>query len=150
MKVLSHIGCKNVLSHLFYCNRLHDASGNVCNLCTRLICSSAVHSESFQKLETLHLPGLVKHAHKDFKEIFSIFNCVNEKQELFVKCFIDRSKLNHRSLSEEETNFGDFNPFGANHPTLIFNHMLTIGSRIAMSILFKNSFLALADGGHRC
>ena len=35
MKVLSHIGCKNVLSHSFYCNRLHDACGNVCNLCTR-------------------------------------------------------------------------------------------------------------------
>ena len=108
-----------------------------CNLCTRLICRSAVHSESFQKLETLHLPELMKHAHKDFKEILSIFNCVNEKQELFVNCFFDRSKLNHRSLSEEETNFEGFN-----HPILIFNHMLTIGSRIAMNILYKNLFPA--------
>ena len=84
----------------------------------------------------------MKHANKHFKEIFSILNCVNKKQELFANCFIDRSKLKHCSLSEEETNFGDFNPFGKNHPILIFNHMLTIGSRIAMNILHKNLFPA--------
>ena len=39
LKVLSYIGCTNVLSHMFYCNRLGD---NVCNLCRRLICKSPV------------------------------------------------------------------------------------------------------------
>ena len=39
LKFLNYIGCTTVLSHLFYCNRLED---NICNLCTRLICNSAV------------------------------------------------------------------------------------------------------------
>ena len=30
--------------------------------------------------------------------------------------------------------------FGANHPILIFNNMLTVGSRIGMNILHKNLF----------
>ena len=44
LKVLSYICCTNVLSHLFYCNRLKD---NICNLCTRLICNSPVLTDSF-------------------------------------------------------------------------------------------------------
>ena len=47
LKFLSYIGCKNVLSQLFYCNRLED---KICNLCTRLICNSPVLVDSFQKL----------------------------------------------------------------------------------------------------
>ena len=30
------------------------------------------------------------------------------------------------------------NPLGANHPMLIFNHVITVGSRIAISFLYKN------------
>ena len=56
LKVLSYIGCINVLSHLFYCNRLED---NICNLCTRLLCNSPVLVDSFQKFESLSLPALM-------------------------------------------------------------------------------------------
>ena len=60
LKVLSYVGSTNVLSHLFYCNRLED---NICNLCTRLICNSPVLVDSFQKLESLSLPALMATTH---------------------------------------------------------------------------------------
>ena len=92
--VLSYIGCTNVLSYLFYCNRLED---NICNF---------------------------------FQE-----------QEILINFFIDYGRVNrYKNDSKEDTNFADSNPFGANHPILIFNHMLTVGSRIAMNILHKNLF----------
>ena len=72
LKVWSYINCATVLSHLFYCNRLED---NVCNLWTRLICKSPVLVDLFQKLESLSLPAVMVSTHKDFKEIFSVFNC---------------------------------------------------------------------------
>ena len=86
LKVLSYIGCTKVLSHLFYCNRLED---NICNLCTRLICNSPVLVDSFQKLESLSLSALMVTTHKDFKEIYSIFNCSFQEQEISINCFID-------------------------------------------------------------
>ena len=138
LKVLSYIGCTNVLSHLFYCNRLED---NICNLCTRLTCNSPVLVDSFHKLESLSLPALMVTTHEDFKEIFSIFNCGFQEQENSIKCFIDCRRVNrYKNDSKEDTNFADSNPFGANHPILIFNHMLTVDSRIAMNILHKNLF----------
>ena len=60
LKVLSYVGSTNVLSHLFYCNRLKD---NICNLCTMLICNSPVLVDSFQKLESLSLPALMVTTH---------------------------------------------------------------------------------------
>ena len=138
LKVLSYIDCTNLLSHLFYCNRLED---NICNLCTRLICNSPVLIDLFQKLESLSLPPLMVTTHEDFKEIFSIFNCGFQEQEISINCFIDYRRVNrYKNDSKEDTNFADSNPFGANHPILIFNHMLTVGSRIAMNILHKNLF----------
>ena len=86
LKVLSYIGCTNVLSRLFYCNRLED---NICNLCTRLICYSPVLVGSFQKLESLSLPAFIVTTHEDFKELFSIFNCGFQEQEILINCFID-------------------------------------------------------------
>ena len=133
LKFLSYIGSTNVLFHLFYCNRLED---NICNLCTRLICNSPVLVDSFQKLESLSLPALMVTTHEDFKKIFSIFNCRFQEQEISINCFIDYRRVNqYKNDSKEHTNFADSNSFGANHPILIFNHMLTVGSRIAMNIL---------------
>ena len=103
LKVLSYIGCTNVLSHLFYCNRLED---NICNLCTRLICNSPVLIDSFQKLESLSLLALMATTHEDFKEIFSIFNCGFQEQEVSINCFIDYRRVNrYKNDSEEDTNF---------------------------------------------
>ena len=73
LKVLSYIGCTNVLSHLFYCNRLED---NICNLCTRLICNSPVLIDSLQKLESLSLPALMITTHEDFKEVLVFLTAV--------------------------------------------------------------------------
>ena len=79
--------------------------------------------------------------HEDFKEIFSIFNCGFQGQEVSINCFIGYRRVNrYKNDSKEDTNFADSNPFGANHPILIFNHMLTVGSRIARNILHKNLF----------
>ena len=77
----------------------------------------------------------------DFKEIFSIFNCGFQEQEISINCLIDYRRVNrYKNDSKEDTNFADSNPFGANYPILIFNDMLTVGSRIAMNILHKNLF----------
>ena len=131
LKVLSYIGCTNVLSYLFYCNLLED---NICNLCTRLICNSPVLVDSFQKLESLSLPALMVTTHEDLKEIFSIFNCGFQEQEISINCFIDYRRVNrYKNDKKEDTNF-------ANHPILISNHILTVGSRTAMNILHKNLF----------
>ena len=54
LKILSYIGCTNVSSHLFYCNRLKD---NICNLRPRLICNSPVLVDPFQKFEFTHTYG---------------------------------------------------------------------------------------------
>ena len=81
LKVLSYIGCTNVLSHLFYCNRLED---KICNLCTRLICNSPVLVDLSQKLESLSLPALMVTIHEDSKEIFSIFNFGFQEQEISI------------------------------------------------------------------
>ena len=79
--------------------------------------------------------------HEDFKENFSIFNCSFQEQEIPINCFIDYRRVNrYKNDSKDDTNFADSNPLGANHPILIFNHMLTVGSRIAMNILHKNLF----------
>ena len=138
LKVLNYIGCTNVLSHLFYCIRLED---NICNLCKRLICNSPVLVDSFQKLESLSSPTLMVTTHEDFKEIFSIFNCGFQEHEISINCFIDYHRVNqYKNDSKEDYSFADSSPFGANHSILIFNHMLTVGSRIAMNILHKNLF----------
>ena len=138
LRVLSYIGCANVLSHLFYFNRLED---NIFNLCTRLICNSPVLVDSFQKLESLSLFALMVTTHEDFKEIFSIFSCSFQEHEISINCFIDYRRVNrYKNDSKEDTNFAGSNPFGANHPILIFNHMLTVGSRAVMNILDKNLF----------
>ena len=97
--------------------------------------------DSFQKLESLSLSAVMVTTHKDFKEILSVFNCSFQKQEISINCFIDYRRVNrYKEDSKEDINFVDSNPFGANHPILIFNHILTVGMRIAMNILRKNLF----------
>ena len=91
LKVLSYVGCTNVLSHLFYCNRLDD---NICNLWTRLICNSPVLVDLFEQLESLSLPTLMVTTHEDFKEFCSIFNCSFQEQEISINCFIDYRRVN--------------------------------------------------------
>ena len=99
--------------------------------------------DSFQKLESLSLSAVMVTTHKDFKEILSVFNCSFQKQEISINCFIDYRRVNrYKEDSKEDINFVDSNPFGANHPILIFNHILTVGMRIAMNILHKNLFPA--------
>ena len=73
LKVVSYIGCTDVLSHLFYCNRLED---NICNSCTRLICNSPVLIDSFQKLESLSLPALIVTTHEDLRKFLVFLTAV--------------------------------------------------------------------------
>ena len=81
--------------------------------------------------------------HNYFKEIFNVFKCSFQQQEISINCFIDYRRVNcYKEDSKEDIDFADSNPFGANHPILIFNHMLTVGSRKAMNILHKNLFPA--------
>ena len=104
-------------------------------------CNSPVLVDSFQKLESLSLPALMVTTHENFKEIFSIFNCGFQEQEISINCFIDYRRVNRcKNDSKEDTDFADSNPFGANHSILIFNHMLAVVLRIAMNILHKNLF----------
>ena len=41
-------------------------------------------------------------------------------------------------MSDEQENFYDNNPFGGNHPYLIFVNFLTIYSRVTVNYLYRN------------
>ena len=55
-----------------------------------------------------------------------------------LNCFIDHAKLNNSCISDEQQNFYDINPLGANHPSLVFVNFLTVDWRVTVNYLCMN------------
>ena len=125
-----------MLAHLFFCNCEFGKNEN-CSFCARLICFKKEHSDIFDELDNIKLKHVLSEAPKDVESIFNFFCCSQEDPIFSLNCFMARSKLNFGVISLSAENFLDFNPLGANHPMLIFNHVITVRSRIAIKFFYK-------------
>ena len=135
-RLLNYVGCKFVLALLLFCNREFGKNEN-CSFCTRLICFEKQHSDIFDELDNIKLKHVLSEAPEDIESAFNFFCCSQEDTVFSLNCFMARSKQNYGVISLSAENFPDFNRLGANYPMLIFNHVITIRSRIAISFLYK-------------
>ena len=135
--LINYVGCKPVLSHMLFCNRLFE-KGQKCLMYSRMICLIKKHSHILKQLDSVSIDGLLADTPDDLKKVFELMPCENIKSVLSMKCFIDHAKLNHSCISDERQNFYDINPLVANHPALIFLNFLTVASRVTVNYLYRN------------
>ena len=135
--LINYVGCKPVLAHLLFCNRLFE-KGQKCLMCTRMICRIKKHSHILKQLDSVSIDELLADAPDDLKNVFELMHCENIKSVLSLNCFIDHAKLNHSCISDEQQNFYDINPLVANHPALVFLNFLTVASRVTVNYLYRN------------
>ena len=81
---------------------------------------------------------LIVEAPKDLRNVPELMGSKHFSSTLSMNSFVERTKLNHCSLMEEQENFSDINPLGANHPSLIFFNFLTVASRISVNFICKS------------
>ena len=135
---LSYIGCKAILGHLLYCNCL--IGKQYCFLCTRMISRESNLTEILCQLHSVSLKELLEDASESIFETYDILK--SGDRSVFLNCFIDSRKINN--LLEFTNNIPDIYPLGTNHPVLIVNRFLSVGSRILLNFLFEK-FMKLSE-----
>ena len=121
-----------MLVHLFFCNREFGKNEN-CSFCPRLNFFQKELSDIFDELYNIKWKHVLSEAPEDIASVFNFF-CYSQEDPVFsLNCFMARSMLNYGVISLPAENCPDFNPLGANHPMLIFNHVITVESKIAIN-----------------
>ena len=118
-KLINYVGCKPILTHLLFCNRFFNKRQK-CLMCTRMICRSKRHSNFLKDLDSVSINELTADAPDDLRNVFELMSCKQLNCVLSLNCYIDKSILKNCCISDEQEHFYDINPFGANHPSLIF------------------------------
>ena len=118
--LVNYVGCKPVLGHLLFCNRLFGQR-NQCNEWTRMICFDEKHAQILLILRSF---------------CCSLLDVINSI--LLLNSFITRGTINYLQIKEGQENLYDVNPLGANHPFLIFLDFMVVSSRICINYLYKS------------
>ena len=115
-KLINYVGCKPILTHLLFCNRFFNKRQK-CLMCTRMICCSERHSNFLKDLDSVSINELTADAPDDLKTCLNW--CLVNNWTVFCLWTVT-SILKNCCISDEHEHFYDINPFGANHPSLIF------------------------------
>ena len=128
---VSYVGCKPVLVHLLFCNRIFEKH-SPCSRCTRIICRIPKHSTVLSHLDLVSVDYLIQDAPDDIKKVLQLMSCENLRSIPSLNCLINCAKLNRSAIGGGQENFSDINPLGANHPPLVFISFFTVASRISI------------------
>ena len=90
--------------------------------------------EILSQPHSVSLKELLEDASESISDLYSILKCGDGS--VFLNCFMDCGKINNNVL-DFTNNFPNIYPLGENHPMLIVNHFLCVGSRIFWNVLFK-------------
>ena len=97
-------------------------------------------TEILSELHSVSLKELLEDTPKSISDTYNIFK--SGGGSVFINCFLHGEKINN--LLVFKNNFPDIYPLGANHPMLIVNHFLCVGSRILLNFLFEK-FMTLSE-----
>ena len=131
LKSINNLGCKSILAHLLFCNRIDDSKG-MCELCTRMVYSEEKFSDFLSILEELPLEEILEDCtNEETKHNYTLL----KNKIVSLKWFIDGKIINPCIKIPWRKTLG-LHCVGANHPILIFNSLITKGSRDFLNSIF--------------
>ena len=137
LNVINYVGCKSVMGHLLFCNRLFEGEKQ-CTYCTRMICFNHTYSRILSRVNLTKSSTLMMYASDRMREAFLTIIPQKTDSVLFFKSFISSTPINTPRIKNNQKNFYDINPMSANHPLLIFTNLLEISSRITINYLYES------------
>ena len=110
VNLINYVGCKTVIGHLLFCNRL-IGDKNQCNHCTRMICFDQGHGKTLSKLNSVPIPSLLVYAPQRAINTFKMSLQDIENSIISLNSVIGRSSLKNSMIKDAEIIFLRYQSF---------------------------------------
>ena len=110
INLINYVGCKTVMGHLLFCNRL-ICDKNQCNHCTMMICFDQGHGKTLSKLNSMPISSLLVYAPQRAINTFKMSLPDIENSIISLNSVIGGSSLNNSMIKDAEIIFLRYQSF---------------------------------------